>query len=196
MPQAGFTELHDAILPFVNADVARLVDTWSVQEARDAIRARSSADDILYLYVVDGDSRLVGQVPIRQLLLADRDLKVRDIMSDDVVAVPSWATVLVACEYFVNRKFLAFPVVEDGGRLIGAIDVKAFAPEVLDIAKRNFGPRVRGTDAVARVQGPVPVAAVQRRRRSALRVPGGALRVAARRGGRPRPVHPGGARPG
>jgi magnesium transporter len=138
MPQAGFTELHDPILPFVNADVVRLVDTWSVQEARDAIRARSSADDILYLYVVDGDSRLVGHVPIRQLLLADRALKVRDIMSNDVVAVPSWATVLVACEYFVNRRFLAFPVVEDGGRLIGTIDVKAFAPEVLDIAKRNF----------------------------------------------------------
>lgn len=138
MPQAGSDQLQDPILPFVHPDPLTLVDAWTVQHARDVVRARTDAHDILYLYVVDAETRLVGTVSIRQLLLADRDVEVRRIMDGDVVAVPSWATVLVACEYFVNRRFLGFPVIEDGGRLIGTIDVKAFTPEVLDIAKRNF----------------------------------------------------------
>jgi magnesium transporter len=81
---------------------------------------------------------LVGVVPVRVLLLAESHTRVGDLMIHDVIAIPSWATVLVACEYFVNRPLLAFPVIEDSGRLIGAVDVSLFTEEMLRIARQSF----------------------------------------------------------
>jgi magnesium transporter len=54
------------------------------------------------------------------------------------MAIPSWATVLVAAEYFVNHKLLAYPVVETSGRLVGVVDVTLFNDDVIALAKQSF----------------------------------------------------------
>ena len=59
-------------------------------------------------------------------------------MVDDVMAIPSWATVLVAAEYFVNHRLLAFPVVETSGKLVGVVDVTLFNDDVIALAKQSF----------------------------------------------------------
>ena len=87
---------------------------------------------------MDEKDRLVGVVPIRRLLTNPVESRVADVMITDVVAIPSWATVLVAAEYFVNRRFLAFPVVEADGRLVGVVDVKSFTEDVLALARQSF----------------------------------------------------------
>ena len=45
---------------------------------------------------------------------------------------------LVAAEYFVTQRFLAFPVVSSGGQLVGQVDVRVFTDEVVGHAKRSF----------------------------------------------------------
>jgi magnesium transporter len=59
-------------------------------------------------------------------------------MIDDIMAIPSFATVLVAAEYFVNHRLLAFPVVEPNGKLVGVVDVNAFTDEVIALARQSF----------------------------------------------------------
>jgi magnesium transporter len=59
-------------------------------------------------------------------------------MITDIVAVPSWATVLIASEYFASRKLLAFPVIRDNGELVGVVDVSLFTSEVIDLARRTY----------------------------------------------------------
>jgi magnesium transporter len=54
------------------------------------------------------------------------------------MAIPSFATVLVAAEYFVNHRLLAFPVVEPDGKLVGVVDVNAFTDEVISLARQSF----------------------------------------------------------
>ena len=56
-------------------------------------------------------------MPARRLLTAAPEQTVRDIMVDNVVAIPDWATVLIASEYFATRRLLAFPVVNAAGQL-------------------------------------------------------------------------------
>src|SRR4026209_2937076 len=82
--------------------------------------------------------RWVGWVPTRRLLTAEPDHKVADVMVDNVVAIPDWATVLVASEYFATRRLLAFPVVDDRHHLLGIVDVSLFTDEVIDLAKRTY----------------------------------------------------------
>ena len=77
-------------------------------------------------------------MPTRVLLTAAPEQLVRDVMITHVVAIPDWATVLIASEYFATRRLLAFPVVNDAGQLRGVVDVGLFTDEVIDLAKQTY----------------------------------------------------------
>ncbi len=130
--------LHDPILPYVQPAALTLSPDDTIDVALERARQLPSAQIILYCYVVDREQRLLGVVPIRRLLTAAADAKVASVMIHEVVAIPHWATVLVAAEYFANRRFLAFPVVADGGRLVGVVDVSLFTDDLLSLAKQSF----------------------------------------------------------
>lgn len=131
-------QLHDPIIEYVQPAGLVLGPSDTVDIALEKARQLPSTHIILYCYVVDSDARLVGVVPIRRLLTTAPEARIDAIMIHDVEAIPSWATVLVAAEYFVNRRFLAFPVVEPGGRLAGVVDVSLFTDDVLVLARQSF----------------------------------------------------------
>jgi magnesium transporter len=131
-------QLYDPILAHCRPAPLILKPDDTLADALEKARALPSAQIILYCYVVDEKERLVGVVPMRRLLTNPAESRIADIMITEVVAIPSWATVLVAAEYFVNRRFLGFPVVEDDGRLVGVVDVTSFTEEVLALAKQSF----------------------------------------------------------
>jgi len=130
--------LHDPILPLARPVPVTLVATQTISEALPVVRSSITTSDIHYFYVVDDDRRLVGIVPARHLLAALPDQRVAEVMIGDVVAIPSWATVLVASEYFATRKLLAFPVIHDNGELVGVVDISLFTHEVIDLARRTY----------------------------------------------------------
>jgi magnesium transporter len=140
MPPAPLAtaQLHDPILPFAQPPIVTLGPGQTVAEAHAAVRATASAAKIHYFYVVDDGYQLVGVVPARRLLMAEPDQLVADVMVADVAAIPDWATVLIASEYFATRRLLAFPVVDGGGRLVGVVDVSLFTDEVIDLARRTY----------------------------------------------------------
>jgi magnesium transporter len=131
-------QLHEPILPLVRPPQVLLQPGHSISDALVAIRRAASADTIHYFYVVDDDQTLVGVVPTRRLLTSAPDQAVRDVMIDHVVAIPDWATVLIASEYFATRRLLAFPVVDADGKLLGVVDVSLFTDEVIDLARRTY----------------------------------------------------------
>jgi magnesium transporter len=130
-------QLHEPILPLAMPPQVVLQPDQTIAEALDRIRA-SRATSIHYFYVVDDEESLVGVVAARELVAAPADETVRDIMADNVVAIPDWATVLIASEYFATRRLLAFPVVNDAGQLRGVVDVSLFTSEVIDLAKQTY----------------------------------------------------------
>ena len=110
----------------------------TIAEALEVVRASISAAKIHYFYVVDDHGRLIGVVPARYLLASAPEQRIDAVMISDVMAIPSWATVLVASEYFASRKLLAFPVITDNGTLVGVVDVSLFTSEVIDLARRTY----------------------------------------------------------
>jgi magnesium transporter len=130
--------LHEPILPLARPPKLVLHPVLTVNEALGRIRASAHDNEIQYLYVVDEANRLVGVVPGRKLLAADPERTVRDLMIDDVVAIPDWATVLIASEYFATRRLLAFPVVNGKGELVGVVDVGLFTNDVIDLAQQTY----------------------------------------------------------
>src|SRR5216110_1532750 len=104
----------------------------TVGEALERIRREGVGERVIYFYAIDEQERLVGVVPTRRLLTASLETPLSQIMVPRVVAVPSTATILDACEFFVLYKFLAFPVVDEQRHVIGIIDANLFAEEILE----------------------------------------------------------------
>jgi magnesium transporter len=130
-------EFNEPVTSHARADFPRLRLTMTIRQALDTIRQTGLGEKVIYFYVVDDHDRLVGVIPTRRLLTAELDQRVGEVMVPSVVAIPDTATVLEACEYFVLHRFLAFPVIDGEGRIVGVVDAGQFADEVLDFAERE-----------------------------------------------------------
>src|SRR5438105_5542458 len=132
MPEAtGIPDFNSPVIEHARKDFPLLDADMTVGQALDRIRREGVGERVIYFFAVDSDKRLVGVLPTRRLLTASLETQLRDIMVRRVVAVPSTATVLDACEFFVLYKFFAFPVVDEQRRVVGLIDVSLFAQESL-----------------------------------------------------------------
>jgi magnesium transporter len=131
-------QLHEPILPLARTPQLVLHPAQTIAQALDRIRASPDLKSTHYFYVVDDDEQLAGIVSARRLLAAAPEQAITDVMEHDVVAIPDWATVLIASEYFASRRLLAFPVVDGAGRLKGVVDVSLFTNEVIDLARQTY----------------------------------------------------------
>lgn len=132
----------DPITRHLRTDVARLYAGQTVGQALDWLRKNPPGGRILYFYVVDTEGRLVGVVPTRRLVLNNPDVPIDDIMVRRVITVPADATVLDACEFFIQHRLLALPVVDDNKVLLGQVDVELYTDEMaaLSAAERPARP--------------------------------------------------------
>lgn len=124
------TRLDDSILKHARTEFVMLRHSDTVQQALETMRGTALSDRIVYFYVSDAAGKLVGVVPTRRLLMSDADQRIQDIMIGGVVSVPSSATVGQVCEAFVRHRFLAIPVVDDAGAMVGVADVGLFTDDL------------------------------------------------------------------
>jgi len=113
----------------MNPDVVALQADATVD---DAIRLLRSADEdtiTASLYVVGPDGRLTGFVRLRRLVTARPTARIGDIMSTDVISVPVDADQEEVADLVEKYDFIAIPVVDAGGLLVGAVTVD----DVLDV---------------------------------------------------------------
>ncbi len=101
-----------------------LDEKMTAQEAIDAIRASGEDNEgILYLYVVDGDGKLSGVVPIRRLVTAPPDRSCRDLMVLDPISVTADADQEESAQLVARYNLLAIPVTDPEGHMLGVITV-------------------------------------------------------------------------
>jgi len=101
------------------------------------LRTHPPAGRVLYFYVVDADGRLKGVVPTRRLVLSAPETPLTEIMVRKVISLPAAATVLDACEFFIEHRLLAFPVVDEAGVLLGQVDVELYTDEIAQLHRAD-----------------------------------------------------------
>lgn len=129
--------LNDPVSLHMKTNLARLNINQTIEQALSTIRQTPPEERIIYFYVLDDEGRLKGVVPTRRLLLNSPDKRISEIMVQEVIMVPSTATVLDACEFFIFHRLLAFPVVNEKSELIGAVDVELYTNELNDLDRRE-----------------------------------------------------------
>jgi magnesium transporter len=130
-------ELNDPALKHASDDFVAVYAHNTVGEALDNIRRCRTESTIIYFYVLDAENRLVGNIQTRKLLTADLDVKVEDIMSAGIIAIPSAANLMEALEFFILHRYLAFPIVDENRKMLGVIDVGVFTQEMFDIEEQE-----------------------------------------------------------
>ena len=133
----GPEHLGEPIFAHLRRDFVSLHDNLTIGQALKHLRSRPLGEKIVYFYVVDADDRLVGVVPTRRLLMGGPSVPLASVMVRNVVTLPTWATVRDACDLFISRRLLAFPVVDTAGRLHGIADISLFTQELADLASRQ-----------------------------------------------------------
>jgi magnesium transporter len=121
---------NDPVSAHMRQDFARIPAGKTVGEALEWLRQNPPGGPIVYFYVVDPDGRLQGVVPSRYLILSPSDKPLDEVMVRKVIALPADATVLDACEFFIQHRLLAFPVVDAERRVIGVVDMGLYTDEL------------------------------------------------------------------
>lgn len=99
-------------------------DYYSVRQAVDKLKSFAElAETINYLYVIDQDRRLVGVVSYRDLLMADLNEPIRDVMYERVISVRENTDQGEVAKLIERYDFLAIPVVNEDHLLMGIITV-------------------------------------------------------------------------
>jgi magnesium transporter len=104
----------------MDPSVFHLPDDVLVADARLRL-ARAARELLYYLYIVDRERRLVGVLDIPELMLARARDPVSAFMHRDVGRLDVWMPVALVRDHAGWQHYHAMPVVDEEGRLLGAI---------------------------------------------------------------------------
>ena len=97
----------------------------TIREALDKFRREAADVDLVYyVYVTDEEERLLGVISLRDLILADADQKLGDIMDERVVSVKLDDKGDTIAEQFAKYAVTAIPVVDENEIMHGTIIFK------------------------------------------------------------------------
>jgi magnesium transporter len=106
----------------------------TVREAMLHLRAEApDAETIYYTYVVDIDKKLVGVISLRNLIIAEKDWLISEVMSDRIVSVAVGDDQEHAAQMMRDYDFLALPVVDFQNHILGIITVD----DILDVMEEE-----------------------------------------------------------
>ncbi len=131
---------------------ARLRPEMTVDEAIGYLRrqTRERVESIYYAYVLDQDSRLLGVVSFRQLMMARGDARVRDVMVRDLVTVLDEMDQEAVGRLFAQHDLLAIPVVDASGRMQGVVT----ADDIVDVVREEATEDIQKIGGMSALEAP------------------------------------------
>jgi magnesium transporter len=110
----------------------------TVKEALDKFRKDAEdVETVYYLYITDADEKLLGVVSLRELLLADFDSKLSDIMETKIKTVTPETDEVDVGEIVSKYNLVALPVVDTEGSLLGIVTVDDILDRILPPAAKR-----------------------------------------------------------
>ena len=132
----------------MNNEFVALPEQLTAGDAIQLIRDKSpEAEMIYYVYVMDTRDRLIGVLSLRDLIVADPHKRVSEIMEEDVISVLDTEDREVAARVISDYDFLAIPVINEKGKMVGIITVD----DIIDVLEEEV------TEDIHRMVGSVEV---------------------------------------
>jgi len=111
-----------------------LKEFHSADQALDIVRRRARDTETIYsLYVTDASRHLTGMLSLRDLVTADPQARLGDVMTREVVKVSTGTEQEEVARVIQRYDFLAVPVVDREDRLVGIVTVD----DVIDVIQQE-----------------------------------------------------------
>jgi Mg2+ transporter MgtE len=105
-------------------EVTTVTEEMTIEEVIEFLRAEAAEhESIYYIYVVEGDQQLTGVISLRDLIMSTPDVKVSDILNDDLITAHADDDQEEVAEVMTKYDLLALPVLDETGRLLGIVTV-------------------------------------------------------------------------
>ena len=114
-------------------------ENWSMPECiKEMRRQAEDMDDIYYVYVVDDDNRLRGNLPLKKMVTHPSVSRIKHVMEKEPVSVRTETPIEDVAIDFEKYDLVAMPVVDSIGRLVGQITVDDVMDEVREQSERDY----------------------------------------------------------
>ncbi len=129
----GYPE--DSVGRLMTTDYVAVRPRWSIQETLEHIRYHGKDSETLnVLYVVNEHGKLLGDIRIRELLLADPQKTMEELMDDHFISLKAYDQEETTVPLFQDYDRVALPVTDTTGVLLGIVTID----DVLDVAEEEF----------------------------------------------------------
>ncbi|HLD19467.1 MAG TPA: CBS domain-containing protein [Candidatus Nanoarchaeia archaeon] len=126
----------------MNPDIIAVHVDNTAQEAIEYLRKRSPvADRSYYVYVMDRESKIVGVLSLRELIISPPEKKVADFMKTNVIKVLYSAPREEAAKLIVKYNLSVLPVVDEKDKLLGIIAADDVMSGVMPESFRRMKPK-------------------------------------------------------
>jgi magnesium transporter len=139
---------EDAAGGLMSPRFARLRPDMTVDEAIAYLRRQAEqVETIHYAYVLDSDQHLLGIAPLRRLMSASRDQRVREVMRTDFVSASEEMDQEALANLFSEEHLFAIPIVDTQGRMKGIVTADDIVNVVTEEASEDIQ-KIGGTEAL------------------------------------------------
>ena len=129
----------DSAGSIMTTEYVDLSPEWTVAKAMNHIKETGIHKETIYTcYVIDGQRKLIGVVPLRTLICAKDEELVQDLMEEDVVSVHTTDDQEEVAGLFRKYDLLALPVIDTDNRLVGIVTVDDAMDVVIDEATEDI----------------------------------------------------------
>jgi len=135
----------------MNPRFARLRPDESIEQAITYLRQQlSQVELVFYAYVLDEQQRLLGIVSLKDLVRADRDKTVADVMTTKIFRVSDVADEKEIAHLLTAHKIKAIPVVDAQNRMKGIVT----AADVIDVLREIDTRDIQKVGGMEALDGP------------------------------------------
>ena len=128
----GYPE--DSVGRLMTPDYLAVKPEYTIEEVLNYIRKNGrDKETINTLYIVNEKGKLMDDVRIREILLAEFNQQIRDLMDENYIALNVYDDQETAVEIFKKYDRIALPVVDSFGVLLGIVTVD----DVFDVAEEE-----------------------------------------------------------
>ena len=115
---------EDSAGSIMTTEMVELKPDITVEEAFNIIKKTGIDKETVYIcYVVDDSRKLIGTVAIKDLLISERNVLIKDILKGNVISVLTTEDQETVAKMFDKYNFMALPVVDKEDRLVGIVTI-------------------------------------------------------------------------
>lgn len=145
----GYPE--DSVGRLMTPDYIAVQPHWRIAEALEYIRKYGhDAETVNVIYVVDEKGRLIDDLRLRQLIFADPNERIKDIVDGHFIALSAYDDQETAAQQIQKYDRIALPVTDSEGVLLGIVTVD----DMLDVIQEEATEDIQKMAAVEAIDEP------------------------------------------